>query len=66
MSCIEKIEDRRYEISASNEGVKLSYVVALLPVSLPVAGNTLGWLGWYIIVSIPLVVMMRKLMKIYV
>lgn len=65
-TCIKNIEDKRYEIHQSNGNVKLSYVVALLPVSLPIAGNTLGWLGWYIIVSIPLVVLMRKLMKIYV
>ena len=46
--------------------VKLAMVVVSLPIRLPVFGYNLGWLGWYFLVSIPLVILIRKLMKIYV
>jgi uncharacterized membrane protein (DUF106 family) len=65
-ACIEKIENSRFRIQEDGQNIKLARIVALLPISLPIIGNTLSWLGWYILVSIPLVVLMRKIMKIYV
>lgn len=40
--------------------------VLLLPVSLPLFGNDLGWFTWYIIVSIPLTMIFRKIMGVHV
>lgn len=40
--------------------------VLLLPVSLPLFGNDLGWFTWYIIVSIPLTMLFRKAMGVHV
>jgi uncharacterized membrane protein (DUF106 family) len=64
--CVETLEGGRYEIQEDGQNVKLARIVAMLPVALPFVGDTLGWLGWYIIVSIPLVILLRKIMKIYV
>lgn len=65
-ACVESIDNRQFKISMDNDNVHFSRVVVMLPVSLPFIGNTLGWLGWYIITSIPMVVIIRKLLKIYV
>lgn len=64
--CTEKIDKNLFEISKQDTNAKFMPVVALLPISLPFIGNVLGWLGWYILVSIPLVILIRKFMKIYV
>ncbi len=61
------IDGRHYEImKEGGDIVKFAPVVAVLPFALPLLGYTVGWLGWYILVSIPLVIIIRKLMKIYV
>ncbi len=59
-----QIEGGTYNVIAEGEGVKLQRVIAYLPVSLPIFGNDLGWLGWYFIASIPLMVIIRKVMGI--
>lgn len=41
-------------------------VIALLPVSFPYVNDDLGWLGWYFVVSLPVMIVMRKLMGIYI
>src|SRR3989344_5103296 len=43
-----------------------SVSVANLPFTLPYVGASLGWLGWYIIFSIPAAIVIRKLLKISV
>ena len=35
-----------------------------LPFSLPFIGNSVGWLGFYIIMTLPLTIFFRKLMKL--
>ena len=64
-SCVTKIGDGSYRLSQEGSAVKIAEVVAVMPIPLPYFGNTFGWLGWYIICSIPLVIIMRKGMKIY-
>jgi|SRR3989344_92317 len=64
--CTQKIGDYNYKISIEGDTVKLAQIVATLPVALPFIGGTFGWLGWYVICSIPLVMSMRRFMKIYV
>jgi uncharacterized membrane protein (DUF106 family) len=60
------IDNRKYEAYQDKNSIKFAPIVATFPFMLPVFGYTAGWLGWYLIVSIPLVVIIRKLMKIYV
>jgi uncharacterized membrane protein (DUF106 family) len=48
------------------EQMKLSRVVAFLPVTLPYFGNNLGWLGWYLILSVPVALIIRRALKISV
>lgn len=64
--CKEKIGNNLFEISQQDTTTKFMPVVALLPISFPFIGNTLGWLGWYILVSVPLVILIRRFMKINV
>jgi uncharacterized membrane protein (DUF106 family) len=49
---------------AQPERVELEQIVVLLPLSLPFFGNDLGWLGWYFICSIPLMVIIKKLLGV--
>ena len=35
-----------------------------LPLSLPIFGNQLGWIGWYMVVSVPTLIISRRLMGI--
>lgn len=65
MPCQTKIGKYNYKISLENSNVKVAQIVATLPFALPFLGSTFGWLGWYIICSVPLVIIIRKAMKIY-
>ena len=60
------VDNRGYEVRQEGNGVIFAPIVATMPYALPLLGYTVGWLGWYILVSIPLVIIIRKLMKIYV
>lgn len=63
--CTAEIADATYRITPEGNNVKIAQIVAVLPVPLPFLGSAFGWLGWYIICSIPLVIIIRKAMKIY-
>jgi len=63
--CTKVIGDSAWRISTEGDEVKFTRIVASLPVSLPFAGKTVGFIGWYIIVSIPIMIVIRKAMKIY-
>lgn len=41
--------------------LKLSRVMVELPISLPFVGKTLGWLAWYILLSMPFTQFFRKM-----
>ncbi len=63
--CTKVISNSVWHLSAEENKVNLARIVASLPISLPLIGSDAGFLGWYIIVSIPVMIMLRKLMKIY-
>lgn len=65
-TCMQNLNGTNFEITDQGASAKFSPVIALMPVPLPIFGNTLGWLGWYILVSIPLVILIRRFMKINV
>jgi len=46
------------------ERVEFERVVLFLPYNFPWVENDLGWLGYYIFISIPLTLIIRKLLKI--
>jgi len=51
---------------ARKDKVVFARVITHLPVPLPYFGSMLGWLGWYFLCSIPLALIVRRLLKIYV
>lgn len=53
-------------VTLEDSSVKLAPIVARSPISIPLTGYELGWLAWYIMLSIPLAITIRKFMKIYV
>lgn len=52
--------------SSGGEGkvTKLSSVFVTLPFSLPFAGSALNWLGFYILIAMPLTIIFRKLLGV--
>jgi len=55
--------EREFTIQGYDKGKKmltLKQIVVNLPFSMPFYGNKLGWLGWYILVSIPMTTVFRK------
>jgi uncharacterized membrane protein (DUF106 family) len=44
--------------------VKFSRIIVYLPFSLPFLGANLGWLGWYIFLSITITTLLRKLLGV--
>ena len=62
--CTMEIGDS-YKVTQEGSNIKLAQIVAVAPFSIPFLGDSFGWLGWYIISSIPLVIIIRKTMKIY-
>tara|TARA_B100001971_G_C18243476_1_gene572544 strand:- start:905 stop:1465 length:561 start_codon:yes stop_codon:yes gene_type:complete len=53
---------RQYEVLLDFISLK-GYLVAL-PFTLPKFGSTLGWLGWYILCSFPMSILIKKLFKL--
>lgn len=64
MPCVQKLGSYDYKISEENNKIKFAQIVIHFPAEVPFIGQTLGWLGWYILMSIPIAFLMRKLMKI--
>ena len=58
-----KIKNARKFIEQGNK-VKFNVFRADLPFSLPVFGNTVGWLGLYIIISMPATFLFRKMLNV--
>ncbi|MFP4115871.1 MAG: DUF2208 family protein [Candidatus Aenigmatarchaeota archaeon] len=58
-----QIDGHEFKVDSYEEGkLKMSRVAAKLPLSLPYVGSTLGWLGWYILVTLGFSQILRKLM----
>jgi len=66
LPCEKAIENFDWRIKKESGNIKFSRAVVRMPFELPVFGYYLGWLGWYILVSIPVMIITRKLMKINV
>jgi len=64
--CRKNFDNALWNVVIDKDNVVLQRIVALLPVSLPIFNDAAGWLGWYFIVSIPLMILFRKLLKINV
>ncbi len=58
-----EIGGREFIFKSFDEGkkeVSLKMIAVNLPFSMPIWGDRLGWLGWYILFSIPLTSVFRK------
>src|SRR3989338_2363819 len=64
MPCVQNLGDYNWKIAAEGDNIKFSRIIVTLPVPIPYFGDNFGWLGWYIISSIPIMIIIRKLMKI--
>lgn len=64
--CRKNFDSALWNVVIEKDNVVLQRIVALLPLSLPIFGDAVGWLGWYFIVSIPLMILFRKMLKINV
>ena len=64
--CRKSIDNGLWNVNVNGNKVEFARIVALLPVSLPIFADDAGWLGWYLIISIPVMILQRKLMKIHV
>ncbi|MBS3056457.1 MAG: DUF106 domain-containing protein [Candidatus Aenigmarchaeota archaeon] len=51
---------------STSKGIEVEKVIAVLPVSLPLFGEDVGWFGWYILVSFASMFIIKKLMKVEV
>jgi len=59
--CKINLKGNTWHASIDGDKLKLGLVAAVLPFSMPFLGTDLGWIFWYIIVSIPLMIIIRKL-----
>lgn len=59
-----EIEGENFEIQKRGEKIKFERVVLKLPFTLPFFGNTIGWLGTYILVAIPFTQFFRKILGV--
>lgn len=64
LPCRIQINKDTWDITKEDKNFKFQKIVALLPASLPFFGDDFGWLAWYFIVSIPFMIIIRKLMGI--
>ena len=52
------------KINRDTNTLTAKLVVATLPIGLPIWGANLGWLGWYVLCSLPLGVLSRKILGV--
>lgn len=74
--CVKDFNDQKLVISYKESGcflffcnperIEFARIIAFLPVTLPFFGNDIGWLGWYLMVSVPIAMIIRKALKISV
>ncbi len=53
-----------FEIRKRGDEFRVSRVILLLPVDLPLVGRTVGWILFYVIVSLPLMTVIRRAMGV--
>ncbi len=64
--CSQQMDGYKWKVTQRQEDIIFARVIVQLPVALPFIGAELGWLGWYIICTIPIVIILRKALKIYI
>jgi len=61
----QEIGDYKWDINLEGEDkVKFSRIVVLLPFSLPYFGNDFGWLFWYVLISVMLSSIFRRILGV--
>mgnify|MGYP001587883077 CR=1 FL=1 len=56
----------QWNIKEDGEKIKFERIIALLPFSLPFFNDDLSWISWYVLISIPTMIIMRRAMGIRV
>ncbi|MFH0832841.1 MAG: EMC3/TMCO1 family protein [Candidatus Aenigmatarchaeota archaeon] len=76
--CVKNMDNKEWLISykghsclflsffCSPERIEFMRISAFTPLPLPLVGSNLGWFPWYFIIAIPVMLLLRKLMKISV
>jgi len=68
MPCYKYIDDKYFKLekerAEQKERIKISRIVAESPVAIPFIGKDLGWIWIYILLSIPLTIVTKKLMGV--
>ena len=59
-----KIDDKTLNVQDADQ-IKFERVMLLMPFSLPILGNDMGWLAAYIIISVPIMIIQKRFLKVY-
>lgn len=66
LPCEKDLDGYKWKINQRDKDIVFARVIVQMPVPIPVIGNELGWLGWYILCTIPVVIILRRALKIYI
>ncbi|MBI5332672.1 MAG: hypothetical protein HZB65_03805 [Candidatus Aenigmarchaeota archaeon] len=61
---VQEINGRQYKIEMKEGRVNMMRVIAVTPITLPFIGRELSWIFLYIILSIPLSILLKKLLGV--
>ncbi|MCD6557453.1 MAG: DUF106 domain-containing protein [Candidatus Aenigmarchaeota archaeon] len=60
----QKFAGREFNIMLRDHKLRMQQVVYYLPITLPLIGNDIGWLLFYFLVSMPIMLVLKKIMGI--
>jgi uncharacterized membrane protein (DUF106 family) len=66
LPCRVVLQNEKWIVTSDSSKLKFSHIAIVLPFSLPLLGSELGWIWWYLIVTIPTMIIIRKLYGIKV
>ena len=64
MPSLQKIEGKYYKIEQKEGGINMMRTIAVTPITLPFIGRELSWIFLYIILSVPLSILLKKLLGV--
>ncbi len=66
--CFEEVNGKYYrivkEVKDGTEEIRMARIIAISPVTIPFVGKELAWIWFYVILSIPLSIFIKKLMGV--
>ncbi|MFH0837046.1 MAG: hypothetical protein V1870_02870 [Candidatus Aenigmatarchaeota archaeon] len=64
MPSLQEIDGKYYKIEKKEDSINMMRVVAVTPITLPFIGRELSWIFLYIMLSVPLSILMKKLLGV--